>query len=152
MLFLLTACSSQQIKKESKVNTTAQVATVGTTEEKNMNKITIKVGGREFAATLYDNKTAKEFASRLPLTVDMQELHGNEKYCYLDSALPTEQSVPDSIKSGDLKLFGDDCLVVFYESFSTSYSYTDIGQIDNPDGLKDALGSENVTVTFELKD
>ena len=60
--------------------------------------------------------------------------------------------MPDSIKSGDLKLFGDDCLVVFYESFSTSYSYTDIGQIDNPDGLKDALGSENVTVTFELKD
>lgn len=38
----------------------------------------------------------------------------------------------------------DDCLVVFYESFKTNYSYTKIGHIDNlPD-----LSGEEVTIQF----
>ena len=117
-----------------------------------MNKITITVGDNEFTATLYDNEAAKEFASRLPLTLDMNELHGNEKYYYFDSSLPTDSAVPDRINSGDIKLFGSDCLVLFYDSFTTSYSYTDIGKADNPSGLKEALGNSDVTVTFSVKD
>lgn len=42
-------------------------------------------------------------------------------------------------------LFGSDCLVVFYQSFDTSYSYTKIGHIDN---FFD-LGSENISIKFE---
>ena len=43
-------------------------------------------------------------------------------------------------------LFGDDCLVVFYQSFATSYSYTKLGKIDNPDSLAEVLGSGNIKV------
>lgn len=42
-------------------------------------------------------------------------------------------------------LYGNNCLVVFYKSFDTSYSYTKIGHIDN---LSD-LGSRNITIKFE---
>ena len=41
-------------------------------------------------------------------------------------------------------LFDNGCLVIFYKSFDTSYSYTKIGYIDNlPD-----LGNGDVSVKF----
>jgi hypothetical protein len=48
-------------------------------------------------------------------------------------------------------LYGSSTLVLFYESFTTTYRYTKIGQVDDPAGLKVALGSGNVAVTFETK-
>jgi hypothetical protein len=48
-------------------------------------------------------------------------------------------------------LYGSNTVVLFYENFSTSYGYTRLGKIDNPAGLATALGSGNVTVTFDLE-
>ena len=45
-------------------------------------------------------------------------------------------------------LYGTDCLVIFYESFSTSYSYTRIGKIDNPDGLENVLGPGSIQISI----
>ncbi|WP_165786073.1 cyclophilin-like fold protein [Aliarcobacter cryaerophilus] len=46
-------------------------------------------------------------------------------------------------------LFGNDTLVLFYDSFSTSYSYTKIGYIDDLNCLEKALGKSNITIKFE---
>jgi cyclophilin-like protein len=48
-------------------------------------------------------------------------------------------------------LYRPSTLVLFYKSFSTTYSYTKIGKVDEPAGLEAALGSDNVVVTFEGK-
>ena len=85
----------------------------------------------------------------LPMTLNMNELNGNEKYCYLDTSLPVDASNPGTIYTGDILLFGSDCVVVFYKTFKTSYSYTRIGRITDPAGLEEALGSGDVTVRFE---
>lgn len=119
-----------------------------TTDTIMSNRINISVGGRTYAATLADNDAACAFAALMPLTVDMSELNGNEKYYYLDTALPVESYRPGTIRTGDLMLYGSTCLVIFYETFSSGYSYTRLGQIDNPEGLAEALGSGNVRVTF----
>lgn len=119
-----------------------------TTKEENALSIEITVSGRIFSATLYDNETARAFKDMLPLSLDMSELNGNEKYYYLPDDLPKNSSRPSGINTGDIMLYGGDCLVIFYESFSTSYSYTPIGKIDDPDGLAAALGSGSVQVAF----
>ena len=111
--------------------------------------ITLSVGGKTFTATLADTGAARAFTDLLPLTLEMSELNGNEKYCYLDESLPTAASVPDKIRTGDIMLYGASCIVVFYKDFPTSYSYTVIGHIDDVTGLADALGKGSVTITFE---
>ena len=124
-------------------------------EEEPMNSrtaITVTIGSQSFSATLEDSETARVFAQLLPLTLDMSELNGNEKYFYLDQSLPTDSKNPGQIHTGDLMLYGDSCLVLFYESFSTGYSYTRLGSIDDPAGLAQAVGSGSATVTFTIQD
>ena len=120
-------------------------------DRKSDKRMTVTVGDKTFAAVLYDNKTADELYSRLPLTLDMRELNGNEKYCDLDKSLPSKSSPAGHISKGDIKLFGDDCVVLFYDSFTSGYTYTNIGYIEDTDGLEEALGSGSVTMTFEAK-
>jgi hypothetical protein len=114
-------------------------------------KLKITVGTNTFTATLYSNATVTAFKSRLPMTINMRELNGNEKYFDLPDNLPVNASNPGTIQTGDLMLYGSNTLVLFYKSFSTPYSYTQLGRIDNTSGLTAALGTGNVTVKFELE-
>ena len=111
--------------------------------------INIIVGSKTFTATLAYSETGEAFAALLPLTATMNELNGNEKYHYLSSSLPTAAYQPGTIHAGDLMLYGNNCVVLFYKTFNSSYSYTRLGTIDNPSGLAAALGSGNVSVRFE---
>ena len=113
-------------------------------------RMKITVGSRVFNATLYDNRTAAAFKDMLPLTLDMEELNGNEKKFDLSNPLPTDALNPKTIKSGDLMVWGQNTVVLFYKSFPTSYSYTRLGRIEDPDGLEAAVGAGSVKVTFEL--
>jgi hypothetical protein len=119
-------------------------------ENANQLKIKITIGNKKFDATLLDNETALAFKKYLPLEIKMIELNDNEKYGELKNRLPTNPSNPRKIQIGDLMLYGDQTLVLFYKSFTTSYSYSSIGKIDNVEGLEDALGSGNPVVKFEL--
>jgi hypothetical protein len=114
-------------------------------------KIKITVNSQTFTAMLLDNNSAKAFKQMLPLTINMTELNGNEKFYNFPNSLPTNSSNPGIIKNGNLMLYGSKTLVLFYQSFSTSYSYTKLGTIDDATGLASALGSGNATVTFELE-
>ena len=114
-------------------------------------QITVTVNGTSFDAVLADSETGRAFAELLPLTITMTELNGNEKYHYLDGSLPTDSYKPGTIEAGDLLLYGNNCVVLFYETFSSGYSYTRIGKLTSADGLKAALGTGNVSVTFAKK-
>jgi hypothetical protein len=115
------------------------------------NQMRIKIGSNTFTATLYDNATATAFKGMLPMTIKMSELNGNEKYFDLPANLPTSASKPEKIQSGDLMIYGSNTLVLFYKTFSTSYSYTGLGRINDATGLAAAVGCGNVTVTYELE-
>jgi len=113
-------------------------------------KIKITVGSTLFVAKTYDNSTAKAFIALLPMTVNMKDVNMNEKFHPLQGNLPISPEIPSEINAGDLMLWGANGLVLFYETFTTLYNYTKIGYINNPTGLKTALGPNNTTVTFEL--
>ena len=110
----------------------------------------IKIGDTTFSATLYDNPTADTFKIMLPMTLNMIELNGNEKYADLPSGLPTSASNPRTIQTGDLMIYGSNTLVIFYKTFSTSYSYTKLGRINDTVGLAAALGPGDVKVILAL--
>jgi hypothetical protein len=136
--------------KETPISASANTKNISDKNDDAMSRIKIKIGNKTFIATLSDNATVTAFKALLPLTMMMMELNGNEKYSDLPISLPKNASRLSSIQTGDLLLFGSRTLVLFYETFSTAYSYTKLGRIDDPAGLAAALGSGNVTVTFEI--
>ncbi len=129
-LFLLIGCTSN--KEENNI------------EEEFMDKVNITVNNREYVLELEDNQTTREFLNTLPLSITMEELNGNEKYKYLDNKFTTDSKVPEIINKGDVMLYGNNCLVIFYKTFTTTYSYTKIGHINN----LEEIGDNNIIVTI----
>ena len=113
--------------------------------------VNMTVGDESFACTFYENNTAKALLDFMPVKYKMSELNGNEKYKYLNKELPTNEKNVRHIKAGDIMLYGSDCLVVFYKSFNTSYEYTPVGHVTNPEGLANAVGNKKVTIRFSMK-
>ena len=109
-----------------------------------MNKIKITINDITYTATLENNETAKNLIQKLPLDITMNELNNNEKYYYFDTTLPNNPINIDKINTGDIMLYGDNCIVIFYQS----YTYTKIGTIDNPSSLKENIGNQNVKVSI----
>jgi hypothetical protein len=112
--------------------------------------ILMKVNGDSFQIELYDNPAVEEFIKKLPLELNMSDLNGNEKKYDLPFKLPVGEVRPGVINNGDLMLYGSRTLVLFYENFNSSYSYTRIGKVNNPGKLKDLLGNDNSLVKFTL--
>ena len=134
-------CGAQEAPAPAEPQTSSQ-------EELAMTTCTLSVGDQTYSVTLADTEAARALAARLPLTLSMTERNGNEKYANLDQALPTAATQPGEIHTGDLMLYGADCLVLFYGDFTTAYSYTPLGRLADPTGLAAALGTGGVTVTL----
>lgn len=126
----------------------ASTMVVDESQLENQKSSNFNVNGVGFTLNYADNETAKAFRELLPASMEMTELNGNEKYLELSTALPSDPEPVGHIECGDVMLYQDNCVVVFYDSFDTTYSYTRIGKIENPQGLKEALGTGNPLVYF----
>ena len=136
-LIILTGC----IKK----NNQTQDKNKNEKSDLKMTEIKVIIENKPYKLILENNQTVEEFINILPQEYMMNELNGNEKYVYINESLTTNTRQPKKIEKGDVMLYGDNCLVIFYESFETNYRYTKIGHIDNlPD-----LGKENIKISFE---
>ncbi len=116
-------------------------------EEMTMDKVYININNKKLEIDLENNSTTSALIKLLPLELSMNDLNGNEKYVYLDESLPTNTYSPKHIEAGDVMIFGDNCLVIFYESFDTSYSYSKIGHINNLPSLDD----RNISISIDVK-
>jgi len=116
-------------------------------KENKMAKIYANLNNEKLEINLEENSTTSALVKLLPLDIIMNDLNKNEKYAYLDESLPTNTYSPKHIEAGDVMLFGDNCLVIFYESFDTSYSYSKIGHINNLPSLDDG----NISISIDMK-
>lgn len=143
-LLMLGGCKAGQ--REQPASRDQQAVAPSAEQEKT--RMWMTIGERRFSITLADTEAARAFAARLPLTLDMAELNGNEKYADLPQALPADASRPGTIRNGDLMLYGSETVVVFYETFRSPYSYTRLGRVDNPGNLGRVLGPSKSRVVF----
>ncbi len=140
----------QPVADEQALEETQHAAEDSTDQKEGIMQISVLVNDVPFTATIDDTAAGQELLARLPITLSMEELHGNEKYCYTGKDFGGEQYVPDTIEAGDLMVFGSDCLVLFYETFANGgWGYARVGKIDDPSGLAEACGSGTAAVTFE---
>ena len=129
-------------------STGAQAATKGPLT------MNVTVGAKTFAAQMLDNETTRAFMALLPMTVNMSELNGNEKYYRLPNDLPTKATErPATIYAGEIMCWSSSNLVLFYSTFSNSYSgYVRLGRIEDISGFASALGPGSVQVTFSASE
>lgn len=117
-------------------------------EERVMN---IQIGEQTFQAVLYENESTKALQEKLPMTIRMDEMNGNEKYYFMDENIPSASETVGSIQAGDIMLFGSNCLVLFFKDFQTSYTYTRLGYVRNAPEFVSALESGSLEVTFRME-
>lgn len=117
----------------------------------NMQNIIITIKNKEYEAVLYDNSTVRELIKNFPISITMSDLNGNEKYYNFSKSFSTSSENVANINKGDIMLFGDNCLVIFYKSFSTRYKYTKLGYIKNTEDLENSFGKGDIEITFILK-
>lgn len=120
----------------------------GKEESKEMIKIKIEINGQMFLATLDDTPTSQALLEKLPMVLTMKELNGNEKFYNLEYSLPVTSQSVNQINKGDLMLFHDNYLVLFYQDFLSKYQYTRIGQIDDAGNINQIVGAGDLVVSF----
>ena len=141
--------ANDTLKNDTNMNDTNSEKEESNIMNNNNDTITLSINGNSFDVELEQNDTTDKLLKLLPLEITMNDLNNNEKYYYLDEKLPTNPYSPKTIETGDVMLYEDDCLVIFYDTFKTSYSYTRIGKINNISNLRAIL--ENGKISIELR-
>lgn len=139
----------------SEADTTEETPQLDTQEQPNADDtiptINIQVGDNNFTAILYDNESTRTIVEAMPFTLKMDDFASQEKVADLPFALSSAQTkTPATIDAGDIYLWSGNNLVLFYSTFSNSYSYIPVGYITDVTGLTDALGSGSVEVIFSI--
>ncbi|WP_157173967.1 cyclophilin-like fold protein [Rhodococcus sp. JVH1] len=150
----LTACASTSDSAASSsppASPTAQPATPQPGQEGPVMQIRLRIGAAEASARLYDNATARDFASLLPVTITLHDLGGREKAGPLPRTLADGQG-QSSYRAGQLGYWAPSSdLAIYYreDGFTIpDHGIVMIGEIDTGlDAITDADGTDTLTIT-----
>lgn len=114
--------------------------------------IQITVGDTTFTAIPEENSSADALIALLekePITVHMSDYAGMEKVGSLGTSLPRNDTYI-SVDAGDVILYQGNQITIYYGT--NSWSFTKLAVIQNAtkERLLEALGSNDVDVTFSL--
>jgi len=130
--------TQDRLAYKSQRNTTTKINIIPKEELK------VVIANKTYDLILNNNTAGSKFKKLLPQTYTMSELNGNEKYVYLNTSLTSNPVNVGKINAGDLMLYQNNCIVIFYKTFNTTYSYTPLGHVNNLGNL----GSSDVIVKF----
>ncbi|WP_181963483.1 cyclophilin-like fold protein [Streptococcus chenjunshii] len=152
--FILSACQSQTDSRLSETSG-SQAADTGIDQNQDERSDTIRltVDGQELAVEWEDNQSVaalREHVAEQELTITLTAYEDFEQVRSLGITLPSENSQQTAVP-GDIMLYNDSNIVLFYGS--NSWSYTNLGHIsDSSVDLEDLLDKEEVTVTLSGQD
>ncbi len=140
------------VTPENTPTTTENVSTTSESSTKEKQFI-LKIGDKKVNVAWEDNASVaalREMAVKNPVSINMSMYGGFEQVGALGTSLPrSDEQMTTS--SGDIVLYSGNQIVVFYGS--NSWSYTKLGHITDVDstGMKELLGSGNVTITLGME-
>ncbi len=160
IFLLVTGCESRRSEEttndipETTENAETDIATEQENETERVTdiKINVKVENHTFQANVESNSAVDAFVDMMresPITIRMSDYGGFEKVGSLGESLPTSDR-QTTTEEGDIVLYSGNQIVIFYGT--NSWSYTRLGHVDDLDGWEEALGNEDVTVTFSLSE
>ncbi|MCG6189500.1 cyclophilin-like fold protein [Maribellus maritimus] len=113
-------------------------------------KIKITTNGNVIKATLNNSEAAKDFASFLPLTLNLDDYGQSSKIKHLDKPLKTGES-PSGFnpKAGDIIYFAPwGNLSIFYKDFGYASELVKLGKIEGDISILKT--SEELKATIEI--
>ncbi|MFB8023010.1 cyclophilin-like fold protein [Streptomyces rubiginosohelvolus] len=160
LLLAATACSDDSSSAEQTPTTSASSSTPASGESSfsasasptgsdrsTPMDIRVTIDGQEAEATLNDSPAARDLASLLPLTLDLEDFHGTERIADPPRKLTTENAPePQAPKTGDLTYYAPwGNLAIFYKDGpSASEDLLVLGHIDaDADVLS---GADRITI------
>lgn len=108
----------------------------------------MRIKNKTLLIRLENNPTAKAFFEKLPFTMMREELNGKEKFGDFCKTLPVISSSPGTIHRGDIMLYGHKTVMLFYDTFKTSYRYSPTGKVVDTEGLNRIVGKKMSTSVF----
>ncbi|MCI3223495.1 hypothetical protein GXP76_15140 [Streptomyces sp. NP-1717] len=112
--------------------------------------IRVTIDGQSVDATLNDSPAARDLASLLPLTLDLEDFHGTERIADPPRKLTTDDAPePQAPKTGDLTYYSPwGNLAIFYKDGpSASQDLLVLGHIDADADL--LSGADRITIEAE---
>ena len=149
----VSGCGAESSRAEQKNASAVTVKSLESIETKGestvANHIKLNISQHDYTAVLEDNPATRQLMAKFPMTLEMEELNGNEKYYKFAESFPAADEDIGQIHAGDIMLFASHYVVIFYKDFPSQYRYTRLGHIDNPKGLAEALGPGKAVVSFQ---
>ena len=153
VMLLLTAASCSVKKEESHSGGKKESSSSKETEESSGN-IRMEIDGKEVKVKWEENSSTAELQELLeenPLNIEMSMYGGFEQVGDLGKSLSSNDR-KTTTSSGDIVLYQDSSIVVFYGS--NTWSYTRLGKITDPKGeeLEKMLSGGDVTIKLETEE
>lgn len=117
-------------------------------------KINLRVGESVFTATMYENRSVKDFASLLPITLTLGEYNREERSSRLPKRLAGDEIADGvNVSAGDISYYAPfRNLCIYYQDSDLSFCQIPLGRIEDAaiEAIRCMSGSGPVEVTFEV--
>lgn len=117
-------------------------------------KLNLILGKTILSATMYDNESAKEFASLLPMTMKLTDFNRDHKSACLSKRLTAKEAADGiEISAGDINYYTPfRNLSIFYQDSGRSFCQVSLGKIDagGIETIRQLSGNDPVEITFEV--
>lgn len=113
---------------------------------KQSEELLLQSDGEDIELLIVNQQIVKELQDYLLLSLSLHELNGNEWFTNLPLELSMKSENIGVIEKGDIMLFGNKTLVIFYETHETKYPYTRVGKIKDVSYLENIKNSTEILI------